>query len=189
MKKQLKANPYLVPMPVQMIATYNEDGTPNLMNAAWGGILDYDVLVLSLDESHKTSDNIIRNHAFTLSLATTSTIKECDYVGIVSEKKDPQKFAKTGFHVTKSVNVNAPIVDELPLCLECEVIKITNDELGFLVYARIKSVLADETVLNEKGMVDSDKLDAVAFDQIGSKYLSLGKEVGKAFKVGKELMK
>lgn len=188
MKKQLKANPYLVPMPVQMIATYNEDRTPNLMNAAWGGILDYDVLVLSLDESHKTSDNIIHNKAFTLSLATTSTIKECDYVGIVSEKKDPHKFSKTGFHASKSEHVNAPVIDELPLCLECEVIKITNDELGFLVYARIKSVLADESVLNEKGMIDSSKLNAVAFDGIGSKYLALGKEVGKAFNIGKELM-
>lgn len=189
MKKKLKANPYLVPMPVQMLATYNEDGSVDLMNAAWGGILDYDVLVLSLDESHKTSENIKRNKAFTLSLANEEKIKECDFVGIVSANKDPHKFEKTGMHASSSEVVNAPIIDELPLCLECEVIKITNDDIGFLVYARIKDILVEESALDDKGRIDSAKLNIALFDQIGHHYYGIGKDLGQAFLIGKELIK
>ena len=120
MKIKLKAAPYLFPMPVQMIATYNEDGSTDIMNAAWGGILDNDLLVLSLDESHKTSANIKRNHAFTLSIATKKYAKECDYFGLVSGNVEPAKFSKAGFHSERSEIVNAPIVKEFPLCLNAK---------------------------------------------------------------------
>lgn len=185
MKIQLNAAPYLFPMPVQMIATYNEDGSVDVMNAAWGGILDSDLLVLSLDESHKTSANIKRNRAFTLSLGNVRYAKECDYLGIVSGNVDAKKFEKAGFHAEKSKNVNAPIIEELPLALECEVMKITNDEFGFLVYARIKSVMVEKDVTDEKGHIEQDKLDAIMWSQIDSHYYSVGKDIGKGFQIGK----
>ncbi len=188
MKVQLKAAPYLFPMPVQMIATYNEDGTIDIMNAAWGGILDNDLLVLSLDESHKTSANIKRNKAFTLSLGNVHYAKECDYLGIVSGNVDPKKAEKAGFHTEKSKNVNAPIIKELPLALECEVAKITNDEFGFLVYGRIKSVMVEKGAIDEKGQILIDALDPIMWNQIDSHYYTIGKEIGKGFQIGKEFI-
>ncbi len=188
MKKDLKVAPYLTPMMVQMIATYNEDGSVDCMNAAWGGILDYDLLVLSLDESHKTSDNIKRNKAFTLSLADLAHLKECDYLGMVSGKVKADKFAKAGFTASKSDKVNAPIINELPLALECEAEKISNDELGFLVYARIKGVKCEESVLDKDGHIDSTRLGSVGWNQIDSSYYEVGKKVGKGFALGKELL-
>lgn len=188
MKKDLKVAPYLAPMMVQMIATYNEDGTVDCMNAAWGGILDYDLIVLSLDESHKTSDNIKRNKAFTLSLADAKHLKECDYLGMVSGKAKPDKFDKAGFTASRSEIVNAPIINELPLSLECEVARIDNDEMGFLVYARIKGVKCEENVLDEEGHIDQAKLGVVGWSQIDSSYYSVQEKLGKGFSLGKELI-
>ncbi len=189
MKIKFKAAPYLFPMPVQMVATYNEDGSTDIMNAAWGGILDTDLLVLSLDESHKTSANIKRNGAFTLSIGTKKYAKECDYVGLVSGTVEPMKFSKAGFHSERSESVNAPIVKEFPLCLECEVEKITNDDLGFLVYVRIKDILVDQDILDKEGQIDVTKMDPILWSQIDSSYYAIGKMVGKGFKIGTPLLK
>ena len=188
MKKDIKVAPYLAPMMVQMIATYNEDGTVDCMNAAWGGILDYDLIVLSLDEGHKTSDNIKRNKAFTLSLADKAHLKECDYLGMVSGKAVPDKFEKAGFSASKSAIVNAPIINELPLSLECEVAKISNDEMGFLIYAKIKGVKCDSGVLDSDGKIDISKLGVVGWSQIDSSYYGISEKLGKGFSLGKELI-
>lgn len=188
MKIKKNAMPLLFPMPVQMIATYNEDNTTNIMNAAWGGILDNDIIVLSLSETHKTSTNIKNRNAFTLSLATKKYVNECDYVGIISGNVNPNKFETINFHATKSKTVDAPIIDELPLCLECEVIKISNDELGFLVYARIVDVLVDDSVISN-GQIDINKLDAFMYSQLDNCYYSVGENIGKAFNLGKKYLK
>ncbi len=188
MKKDLKIAPYLAPMMVQMIATYNEDGSVDCMNAAWGGILDYDLIVLSLDENHLTSDNIKRNKAFTLALADVTHLKECDYLGMVSGKTKADKFLKAGFSACHSEKVNAPIINELPLSLECEVARIVNDELGFLVYARIKGVKCEESALDRNGHIDQNKLGALGWSQIDSCYYALGEKLGKGFSLGKELI-
>ncbi|MBQ7995092.1 MAG: flavin reductase [Bacilli bacterium] len=189
MKKSIGACPALFPMPVQMIATYNDDGSVDLMNAAWGGILDSDLLILSLDSTHRTSDNIKKRKAFTLSIADETTIKESDYVGMVSENLFPGKFLKTGLSASKSEKVDAPIVNEYKLTLECEVEKISDDEMGFFVYARIKDVLVDESILDPKGKVDVTKLKPIMFDQFKNGYYSLGEKAGQAWDAGKPFLK
>lgn len=189
MKKELPVQPNLYPQLVLMIATYNEDGSPNLMNAAWGGTIDNDLIVLSLDSTHMTAKNIEKRKAFTLSIATSSKIKECDFVGIVSGNDDPNKFSKTGFSHLPSNKVDAPVIEDLPISYECEVVKISDDELGYLVFGRVKGILADEKVLNEKGRVDFDKLDALCLDPFSFQYRKVGEKAGQAFQIGRSLAK
>lgn len=184
-KVSLGPKPYLSPMMVQMISTYNEDGSPNLMNAAWGGLLDTDMLVLSLDKTHKTSENILREKAFALGLPRKEDLADCDYVGIVSGNKVPNKLANTKFHVVPSDKVHAPIIEEFPITFLCEVFKVIDDpELGFYVIAKIKDVLLDEEAKTEKG-IDVDKLDLCFFSPMDNTYREFGKVAGDAFRIGK----
>lgn len=180
----LGPKPFLSPMMVQMIATYNEDGSVDLMNAAWGGLLDVDMLVLSLDKSHKTVSNILREKAFTLGLPKAKDIADCDYVGIVSGNKVPDKFLKTSFHAIPSEKVHAPIIEEFPLVFECEVFKVFDDpELGFYLVAKIKDVLLEEGA-KQGNKIDVDSLGLCFFSPMDNTYRAYGERIADAFKVG-----
>lgn len=175
------AKPVMYPMPVLIVATYNENGVPNAMNAAWGIITDMNEISISMSE-HKTTENLAKTGAFTVSMATESTVVPCDYVGVESAKKVPDKFEKAGFHATKSQHVNAPLIDELPMALEC---KVKSFENGILV-GEIVNVTADESVLTD-GKIDPKKLKPIAFDPVNNTYMGLGEVVGKAFSDGLKL--
>ena len=182
MRKNFGAKTMCYPMPVFIIGTYNADGTPNAMNAAWGGISEEAEISICVDNSHKTAENLIARKAFTVSMATAKYVAACDYVGIVSGNKEPDKFAKAGFHATKSGFVDAPLIDELPMALECEV--ISYDEETCRVVGRIGNVSADEAVLGENGKVDGSKLRPITYDAMNHHYLVLGEKVGNAFQDG-----
>lgn len=154
MKKDLGVKPAVFPMPVLMIATYGEDDTVDVMNMAWGGVCAGDMVALNIDEDHKTAINIKQRMAFTLSIADIPHLKESDFFGIATANKMPDKFARSGLHAVKSTRVDAPVVEEYPLTMECEVVELQNTVYGFRVLGKIVNVLADETVLDEKGRVD-----------------------------------
>lgn len=175
------AKPLMFPQPVLIIATYDENSVPNAMNAAWGITTDFHEISISLSE-HKTTDNFLKTGAFTVSMATEDQVRACDYVGIASGRQVPDKFAKAGFHATKSAFVNAPLIDELPMALECTV-KSFND--GILV-GEIVNVSADESVCTN-GAVDPKKLKPITFDPCNNAYLALGEKVGNAFQDGAAL--
>ena len=122
MRKNFGSKPLCYPQPVFIIAAYGADGTPNAMNAAWGGISEAEEISICVDSGHKTVRNLIARKAFTVSMATARYAAACDYVGVVSGNQEPAKFAKAGFHATKSEFVDAPLIDELPMALECEVL-------------------------------------------------------------------
>ena len=189
MKKSLGAKPFLIPMPVLMIATYNEDGSIDVMNMAWGGICDDNKVALNISESHKTAANLKARKAFTLSVADAAHVKEADFFGIASGNKMADKFAKSGLHAVKSDKVDAPIVEEFPLTLECKVSEFQHDDGSFRVVGEILDVLADEKVLNADGSVDPLKVDPIVFDTFGRNYFKLGEKAGQAWKSGTELMK
>ncbi len=189
MLKDLGVKPYAFPMPVLMISTYNEDGSVDVMNMAWGGICAENMVALNIDEDHKTSQNIKRTGAFTLSIADVEHIEAADFFGIASGNKMKDKFERSGLHAVKSTRVNAPIVEEFPLTLECKVAECQNTVYGFRVLGEILNVLADEKVLDAKGKVDSAKLNAFIFDQFQSGYYAIGEKVGQAWHTGATLMK
>ena len=175
------SKPLMYPMPVLIVGTYDENGVPDAMNAAWGIITDFDEISISMS-SHKTTDNIAKTGAFTVSIATEDTVIPCDYVGIVSANDVPDKFQRAGFHATKSEYVNAPLIDELPMALEC---KLRSFENGILI-GEIVNVNADESVLTE-GKIDPKKLKPISYDPVNHDYMGLGAVVGKAFSDGKKL--
>lgn len=189
MMKDFGVQPYLYPMPTYMIGTYNEDGTVDVMMMAWGGICAEDMVALNLEEDHKTVANLKARKAFTLSVPGTDTIKESDFFGIASANKVADKFARSGLHAEKSSRVDAPIVTEYPLTLECEVVEFQQQPYGLRVLGKIVNVLADEKVLDEKGKIDAAKLNAFAFDQMRHGYYALGELVGKAWNAGAPMMK
>ncbi len=172
------AKPLMYPQPVLIIAAYDENGHPNAMNAAWGITTDYKEITISLGK-HKTTQNIIASQAFTVSMATEDTVTACDYVGVVSGNKEPQKFEKAGFHASKSEYVNAPLIDELPMALEC---KVKSFQDGILI-GEIVNVSADASVVTD-GKIDPSKLRPITFDPCNSTYIGLGDVVGYAFKDG-----
>ena len=174
---------YVTPQPALMIATYDADGTPDVMMAAWGGQYDYKQVCFSLSK-HKTTDNLRLNKAFTLSYADARTVVESDYFGIVSGNDVPDKVAKAGFTVTKSKNVNAPIINEYPLTMECRVIEMRDDEEGGAwVVGEIVNAIADPSILTD-GKIDIKKLNPVAWDASSLNYITLGDSVGKAWNSG-----
>lgn len=185
MKKNFGAKTWLYPMPVLIIATYDGNGTPDAMNAAWGGIADTGLVGICLDSNHKTTKNILKKKAFTVSIADAAHVVSEDYVGIVSGDKVPDKFKRAGFTATKSAFVDAPVINELPMALECEYVK-TIEEEG-LVIGRIVNVCADESVLGENGMIDPSKFRPITFDPVNNKYIALGEAVGNAFADGAKL--
>ena len=171
-------------MPVLIIGTYDENGTSNAMNAAWGGIYDTNQVMVCLADDHKSTENIKKTGAFTVSFATAKTVAPCDYVGIVSANDVPDKFAKAGFHAIKSQCVNAPIIEELPMTVECKLMKFNED--GICI-GEIVNVSADESILDENGKVDAKKLDPIIYDSVTHAYWNFGEKVGQAFSDGKKI--
>ena len=167
-----------------IVATYDENGVPDAMNAAWGGLYDADMVVLCLSENHKTTANIRLNNAFTVSFATADTVVPCDYVGMVSANDVADKFARAGFTSVKSEFVNAPLINELPLALECELAGFT--ENGNVI-GKIKNISADEKVLGDNGKIDIKKLRPISYEPITNDYLVVGEFAGKAFSAGNKL--
>ena len=186
MRKNFGAKCWLYPMPVLIVGSYDENGNPNAMNAAWGGIYDTNQVMVCLADEHKTTENIKKSGAFTLSFATVDTVALCDYVGIVSANDEPDKLAKAGFHAVRSELINAPIIQELPMSVECKLIKFNED--GICI-GEIVNVSADEAILNAEGKVDVKRLDPIIYDSANHFYWSFGNKVGVAFSDGKNLMK
>lgn len=182
MRKNFGAKAICYPMPVFIIGTYGADGTPNAMNAAWGGISDDTQISICISADHKTTENILARKAFTVSMATARHMAACDYVGIVSGSREPDKFAKAGFHATQSPFVDAPLIDELPMALECRL--ISYDPETCRLVGEIVNVSADESVLGENGKVDVRKLQPITYDPMNHHYLALGEKVGDAFHDG-----
>lgn len=185
MRKNFGAKPLSYPQPVYIIATYDEDGTPNAMNAAWGGMSDIKEISICITATHKTTKNILKRKAFTVSMAEAGQVVACDYVGIVSGNKMADKFAKAGFHAIKSEFVDAPLIEELSVAVECNLIDF-NPKTGIL-RGEIVNVSVDERVLDEKGKVDAAKVEPIIFDPFNNDYLKVGEKVGKAFSDGKKL--
>ena len=176
--------PWLYPMPVLIVATYDENGVPDAMNAAWGIITDMNEISISMGE-HKTTENIAKTGAFTVSMATADRVAQCDFVGIVSGNKEPDKFAKAGFHAVKSEYVNAPLIEELPMAVECELVSY-DPETCYMV-GKIVNVSASEEVLDSNGNIDASKLRPITYDPVNHNYYVLGEKVGNAFSDGKSL--
>ena len=182
MRKNFGAKEMCYPMPVFIIGTYNADGTPNAMNAAWGGVTEEAQLTICVDADHKTAENVLARKAFTVSMGTAKYVTACDYVGIVSGNKEPDKFAKAGFHATKSEFVDAPLIDELPMALECEMLSYDPDSCHLV--GKVVNVCVDEAYLDADGKVDVQKLQPITFDPVHHHYLTLGEKVGQAFHDG-----
>ena len=176
MRKKYGSKPFLYPQPVMIIGTYNEDGTPNAMNAAWGGICGPNHIIIDLSP-HKATDNIKATKAFTVCVAEAPHMEEADYLGVVSGNDVPDKISKAGLHTTKSEFVNAPIIDEFAIALECKLVDFTPHG----VVGEIINVSIDDRVIKEDGSIDTDKIDAIVFDPFNIAYLKLGEKVGNAF--------
>ena len=187
MKKNLGPKNYIYPLPVLIVGTYGEDGTPDAMNVAYGGILNAARLQINIGVRHKTSDNIKIKQEFTVGIADKKNIVPADYVGIVSGHDTADKIAKTGWTVTKSEIVDAPIFEELPITLECRVEEINQYDKTLRIVAEIVGSVVEEDVLDADGNVDADKLQAISYDPSTKQYRILGEAVGQAFADGKNL--
>lgn len=184
-RKNFGAKAYSYPQPVWIIATYDENGIPDAMNAAWGSISGQNQVCICLTPSHKTCKNFEKTGAFTISMADADHVAGCDYVGIVSGDKVPDKFAKAGFTATKSELVNAPIINELAVCMECKVIEF--DKETCILKGEIVNVSVDESALTD-GKVDISKVKPISFDPFNNEYNIVGEAVGKAWGAGKKLI-
>ena len=185
MRKNFGAKPFLYPLPVLIIGSYDENGTPNAMNAAWGTICDMNQVALFLSAGHKTVKNILSRGAFTVSIADAKNVIPADYVGIVSGNDVADKMEKAGWHTTKSVFVDAPVIAELPMTLECKM--VSYDHESECMIGEIVNVSADESILGEDGKIDPEKLNPISYDPVQNAYRVLGGKVGNAFKDGLEL--
>lgn len=183
MRKNFGVKQYLYPMPVLIIGSYDQNGNPNVMNAAWGGITDTDKISIAMS-MHKTTENILKNRAFTVAIGTKEYMAACDFAGLVSGGRVIDKFFRTGFTEIKSEFVNAPVIQELPITLECELYSYENE----VMVGRIVNVSCDEKYLGADGLPDLDKFTPITFDPVHHDYIELGEVVGEAFSIGKEKM-
>lgn len=186
MKKQITTTEAIFPMPVLMIATFNEDGTVDVMNAAWGTMLSRDMVALNLSESHKTVENIKARKGFVVQVADAKHVAEADYFGIVSGNDAKDKFAKSGMTFTKSERVDAPVINEFPIALECEFVEYQGGDKGIGVIGKVIATTVNEEILKD-GKVDIDLLGAIAFDPYTHGYYKVSGRVGEAFKDGAKL--
>ena len=184
MRKNFGTKPWFYPLPVLIIGTYDEEGNANAMNAAWGGLYDSNMIELCLSAGHKTTRNIKVRGAFTVSFADADHVAACDYVGMASANTVSDKMAKAGFTTEKSAFVDAPVIRELPMALECRLVKVTEE--GNII-GEIVNVNAEESILGEDGLIDASKLRAISFDPVHNDYLVLGEKVGNAFSDGSVL--
>ncbi len=183
MRKNFGSKSWMYPLPVLIVAAYDDEGRPNAMNAAWGGINTDDTVGICLSKGHRTTQNILASRALTVSFATAEYLTACDYVGIVSGNSVPDKFDRAGFHAVKSEFVNAPLIEELPVALECEL--LSYDPESCYMTARIVNVSASESVLDDSGKIDPSKAGFVTFDPVNNAYLAIGARIGTAFSDGK----
>lgn len=186
MKKKIRTVPGLFPMPVILIATYNEDGTVDVMNAAWGCAYDTTQIQLNISESHKTTENIRRTGVFTVTVADASHVVEADYFGLVSASYVKDKFARTGLKAHKSDLIDAPILDDFAICMECKSIDFQGE---YGVLGEILRLSVDEEYLDKDGKVDVEKLRIIAYDPFNHGYYVVDKKVGNAFSDGKKVIK
>lgn len=184
MRKNFGSKSWLYPMPVLIVGTYDKNGTANAMNAAWGGIYDTDTVMICLSHDHKTTQNIKENGAFSISFGTESTVVPCDYVGICSANDEPNKFSKAGFHAVKAEYVNAPIIIELPMTLECELVKFNDD--GICI-GKVVNVSADESIIDKEGNIDRKLLKPICYDGVTHAYYAVGDKIGQAFSDGMKI--
>lgn len=185
--KSFAPKPWVVPQPVLIIGTYDKNGTPNAMNAAWGGQWDMHEIVISMG-AHATTENLNSNGEFTVAFATKDTLVASDYVGIVSAKKEPNKVEKTGWNVTKAEQINAPVFTDFPMTLECKIKeKIDESAEGYYIVADIVNILVNEKYLAADGQPDIEKMQLIVFDPVHHGYIQLGNKVGQAFSDGKKL--
>ncbi len=187
MRKDLGKKAAIFPMPVLIIGTYDKDGKVNLMNAAWGMMVDMNKIALNLTRTHKTVKNIEENGYFTVSIADAKHVKEADFVGIVSGNNDADKFKKTHLTEVKSKFVNAPIISEFPITMECKFIEYQDNPNGVGVIGEIINTSVSEDVLDEDGNVDIAKVNAICYDPFNHGYYEIGKKVGLAFHDGQDL--
>lgn len=184
-RKNFSDKAVITPLPAIMIATWDENKNPDVMMAAWGGQCGPKHITFELSK-HKTTDNIRLKKAFTVSFATKNDIAQSDYFGIVSANDVPDKVAKAGFTVVPSPNVDAPIVNEYKLTLECKVVTFDEDENGGArVVGEIVNMSADESILDAEGNIDLGKLQPVIFDSSTNSYRVVGEKVGDAWGSGK----
>lgn len=188
MRKKLNITEGIFPMPVLMVATYNEDGSVNVMNAAWGTMQERGTVALNLTETHKTVKNIQARGAFTVSIADAKHIIEADYFGVESGNRVSNKFDNSGLTASKSEIVDAPVINEFPLCLECEFVEYQSGEYGCGVIGKVVNVTADESVMVD-GKIDMSLVNAIAFDPYTHGYYKVTERVGEAFKDGLQLKK
>ena len=185
--KSFGQKPWVLPQPVLIIGTYNSDGSPNAMNAAWGGQWDSKEIMICMGK-HATTENLARCNEFTVAFATKDTLVASDFVGIVSAKNDPQKIQKTGWVAIEAENVNAPVFTNFPMTLECRILrKIDETEDGYNIVAEIVNILVDENYLAEDGKPDVEKMQLISYEPVHHGYLLLSERVGNAFSDGKML--
>jgi len=189
MKKDLGIVPAVYPMPVLMVATYDEEGTVDVMAAAWAMICEPDQIALFLDRKRKTTANILKNQAFTVSLADRAHMDASDYFGLASGSRVKDKFERTGLTAIRSTRVNAPIIDEFPVVMECELAEVVDTAYIYCLVGKIRNTQADERVLSENGKIDPTRCDALIYDELQHGYYSSGEKVGQAFCAGRNLLK
>ena len=182
MRKNFGVQSWLFPMPVLMIGTYDENGVPNVMNAAWGGIHDTNQVAVCIDPGHKTARNLLQRKYFTVSISDAAHTAACDYVGVVSGSDVPDKLTKAGFTAVKAQFADAPVIPELPMTLECRL--VSYDENTGCTVGEILNISADETILDENGKISLDKMEPICFDPVHHTYRKLGAVAGYAFKDG-----
>ena len=185
MRTSFGAKPLCYPQPVFILAAYDENGVPNAMNAAWGGISEDKEISMCISAGHKTTKDILARRAFTVSMADAQHMAACDYVGLVSGNKEPDKFAKAGFHAEKSAFVDAPLIAELPIALECKL--VSYDAESCRLVGEIVNVSVDESAMTD-GKVDVAKVAPITFDPFNNAYHVLGEKVGNAFSDGMALL-
>ncbi len=183
MRKNLGSKAAIFPMPVLMVGTYDKEGNVDVMNAAWGMMADMNEVILNLTETHKTVKNIKETGCFTVSIADSLHTKEADYCGIVSGNNTPNKFQKSGLTAIKSEFVNAPIIDDFPIVMECKLKEFTN----YGVVGEIVNVSVDEKILDSDEKIDSSKIHALIYDTFNHGYYEVGNKVGQAFHDGQKL--
>ncbi len=182
MRKNLKARAYIYPLPVLIVGTYDENGVPNAMNAAWGTVCDTAQVSICLSATHKTVKNLLKTKEFTVAIADSKNVVSADYVGVVSANDYPDKIAKTGWKVVKSDFVNAPIFEQFPLVLECKLVSYNTDTE--ICVGEVVNVSVDDSILNEKGKIDLTKFEPICYDCDTNGYYKLGERVGIAFSDG-----
>ena len=188
MKKNLGSFPAVYPMPVLMVAAYDENDKVEILNAAWGMVCDMDKIALFISEGHKTTQTILKTKAFTVSIADKEHMDVADFFGIATGNKMADKFERSGYHAVKSELVNAPIIEEFPVVMECELAEVIDTENMYAIVGKIVNTQAEESILDEKDKVEIEKLNALIFDQFKSGYYVTGEQVGKAWNAGKDLM-